>query len=356
MFEEILTKTYYANTISQWLLVLIYIFSALLIGKVLYWFSSNIIKKLTSKTKTKLDDIIIDMVEEPLIFGLIVFGMWLGIQKLVLSETALTWVWNVFQVLIVINVAWLLTRLFDSLFKEYLVPLTSKTETDLDDQLLPLFKRSVNIIIWTLAFIVALNNAGYNVGALIAGLGIGGIALAMAAKDTISNIFGGFTIYTDKPFKIGDRIIINDIEGNVREIGLRSTRVQKLDGRIVTIPNLMFTENPVENVSLEPSRKIVLNLGLTYDTDSVAMKKAMDILKDIAKKHEDLIKKDSLISFTSFGDFSLGILFIYYIKKRSNILETQSIMNLDILNQFNEAKLDFAFPTQTLYNIEQKIN
>jgi len=170
----------------------------------------------------------------------------------------------------------------------------------------------------------------------------------MAAKDTLSNIFGGFTIFTDQPFKLKDRIKVIGIDGMVQEIGLRSTRIKTLEGRTVTIPNSKFTENPVENVSKEPSRKVVLNLGLTYDTTEIQMKKAMKILKDIAKNNKNLHEK-ILLSFNSFGDFALGILFIYYIKKGSDILETQSEISSEILKQFNKNKLEFAFPTQTIY-------
>jgi MscS family membrane protein len=170
----------------------------------------------------------------------------------------------------------------------------------------------------------------------------------MAAKDTVANIFGGITIFMDKPFKIGDRIIIEGYDGTVKEIGLRSSRMETLEGRIVTMPNSKFAESPVENISLEPGRKIRLNLGLTYDTTPKQMDKAMSILKDIAKKNKS-VKADTTISFNAFGDFALNIIFIYFIKKSADILDTQSEINMEILKQFNKNKLDFAFPSQTIY-------
>ena len=170
----------------------------------------------------------------------------------------------------------------------------------------------------------------------------------MAAKDTVSNVFGGFTIFTDKPFKIKDRIKIGGFDGTVSEIGIRSTRLTTLEGRVVTIPNAKFADSMVENVSLEPNRKVVLNLGLTYDTSAENMKLAMKLLKDIIDSNNDT-EDNCLISFNSFGDFSLGILFIYYIRKNSDILNTQTDINIEILKQFNENKLEFAFPTQTIF-------
>ena len=170
----------------------------------------------------------------------------------------------------------------------------------------------------------------------------------MAAKDTIANIFGGFMIFMDKPFKLKDRIKIVGVDGTVKEIGLRSTRIQTLEGRLVTIPNMKFTENPVENVSAEPHRKVVLNLGLTYDTTPKKMELALKTLKSIAKKNKNIDEK-ILLSFNGFGDFAMNILFIYYIKKSSDILETQTKMNTAILTEFNKNKLEFAFPSQTIY-------
>jgi MscS family membrane protein len=202
--------------------------------------------------------------------------------------------------------------------------------------------------IWAIGVIVALNNAGYDVGALIAGLGIGGLALAMAAKDTVSNIFGGFTIFTDRPFTINDRVKVAGYDGVIREIGVRSTRLETLEGRVVTIPNSKFSDTPVENVTLEPSRKVSVNLGLTYDTTPEKMKQAMEILKEIANNHESLEEK-VLLSFNAFGDFAMNILFIYYIKSGADILAAQSDINMAILDRFNGAGLEFAFPTQTLY-------
>jgi len=348
MFTDILTKTYYGNTVKEWFIALLIILAALVAGKALYWFFGNIIKAVTKKTKTKLDDIIIDMIEEPIVFSLTLFGIWYGLGTLTLGETFEKWIGIIFQILIVINVAWLLARLFDSIFKNYLLPLTEETDTDLDDQLLPLVRKGTKAVIWILAIIVALNNAGYEVGPLIAGLGIGGIAFAMAAKDTISNIFGGFTIFTDKPFKVRDRIKIEGFDGTIKEIGLRSTRLETLEGRIVTIPNSTFSDKPVENITSEPSRKVVLNLGLTYDTNPKQMQKALSILKEIAAKNKDIEDK-ILVSFNGFGDFAMNILFIYYIKKGSDVLDTQTDMNLEILNLFNKNKLEFAYPTQTVF-------
>jgi MscS family membrane protein len=346
--QAMLARTFYGNTVYDWLVSLLIVFAAVVVGKILYWISGNIIKKLTSKTKTKLDDILVDMIEEPAVFSLTLLGIWVGVKRLTLSEAALAWIWHVFEVLIIINIAWLITRLFDSLYTEYLVPLAGRSKTDLDDQLLPIVRKGTKIIVWIIAVVVALNNAGYNVSAVLAGLGIGGLALAMAAKDTISNIFGGFTIFTDKPFKVGDRIKVNGLDGFVREIGLRSTRIETLEGRRITIPNSAFSENPVENISIEPSRKVTVNLGVTYDTTPKKMEEAKAILKGITKRNKNVEEK-VIVIFSDFNDSSLNIRLIYHIKKGADILGTQSDINMEILEAFNSKKIEFAFPTRTVY-------
>lgn len=346
--SEFLDKTFYHNTIENWAISLAIILGSILVAKALYWVIGKTVKTLAKNTKTKLDDILVDTLEEPLVFAVAIIGLWYGFERLSFPETFENWMGKVFHVLIAINVTWLFARLVDALIQEYLVPITEKSESDLDDQLMPIVRKGLRWAIWILGIIVALNNAGYDVAALLAGLGIGGLALAMAAKDFVANIFGGISVFVDKPFVIKDWIKIDGFDGIVEEIGIRSTRVRTLEGRMLTIPNHKFTDSVVENVTVEPTRKVVLNLGLTYDTTPENMQKGMDTLNEIWEANKDALGENKLISFNAFGDFSLGILFIYYIKKEADIFATQSKMNLEILQRFNSESLDFAFPTQTI--------
>ena len=351
--KEFFAKEFYHNTVLDWGISLLIILGAVIIGKILYWFFSKVVKKLTEKTKTKIDDIIIDMIEEPIVLALTIFGLWYGLHRLNFTPEWYDWMGKVYHILLTINVTWLIARMLDAIIAEYIVPMTEKTESDLDDQIIPIVQKGLRSAIWILGIIVALNNAGYDVGALIAGLGIGGLALAMAAKDSVSNIFGGIMIFTDKPFKVGDRIKINGFDGTITEVGIRTSRMRTLEGRLVTIPNSQFTGDMVENVTEEPTRKVKLNLGLTYNMTAEQMEKAIAVLKEIAKSNNE-VNNDYVAAFNSFGDFSLGILFIYYIKSGEDNLAVQTAINLEILKQFSANGLDMAFPTQTIYNIEQK--
>lgn len=349
--SEILTQTYYGNTVQEWLIALsVIVFSALL-GKVAYWVFSKVIRAFTSRTKSRLDDIIVDNVEEPMVFALVATGIWFGLNMLKLPEGLSTAIGHGYEVLVAVLVGWMLARLFDAVYAEYLMPWAAKSDNDLDDQLLPILRKGVKMVIWVMAIVIGLNNAGYDVGAVIAGLGIGGLALAMAAKDTVSNVFGGFTIFTDQPFRLNDRVKVAGYDGTVVEIGVRSTRLRTLDGRMVTIPNSKFADSAVENVSAEPNRKVVLNLGLTYDTTPEQMQQAMSLLKEIGEGNPNTEEK-LVISFNGFGDFAMNIMFVYYIRKGGDIAGTQTEINLGILKAFNDNKLEFAFPTQTLYTID----
>jgi MscS family membrane protein len=170
----------------------------------------------------------------------------------------------------------------------------------------------------------------------------------MAAKDTVSNVFGGFTILTDRPFKLNDRVKVAGFDGFIREIGVRSTRLETLDGTLVTIPNAKFSDTAVENVSLEPSRKVTVNLGLTYDTPAAKMQEAMSILRDLAAAEARLEPKAS-VAFNAFGDSALNVQLAYFIRKEADIPATQTAVSMAILERFTAAGLEFAFPTRTLY-------
>jgi MscS family membrane protein len=242
------------------------------------------------------------------------------------------------------------SRVFDALVTEVVQPMVEKTEGGADNYILPIISKAVKGIIWTFGIIIGLDNIGFDITAMIAGLGIGGLALALAAQDSVKNIFAGIMIFLDKPFKIKDRIQIEGFDGVVEEVGLRSTRIRTLDGRIVTIPNSTFTDNSVVNVTSQPALKIVLNLGLTYDTDEVGMQKGVDILRQIVADNSDILEEDCSAGFKDFGDFSLGILFIYYVKPEAHWLDSQNTISKEVLARFTAAGLDFAFPTQTLLN------
>ncbi|WP_457597135.1 mechanosensitive ion channel family protein [Hydrogenimonas sp.] len=345
---EFLHKTFYGNTIFEWGVAAAGILLSFVIAKTVYWLIGHFVKKLAKNTKNRFDDILVDMLEEPVVFVLIITGIWYSLHFLNLSETAQLAISRAYYVLFIVAGAWLLTRLSDATIETYLVPYVRKTEGKLDDQLLPIIRKGIKLSVWSIAVIVALDNAGYDVKAVLASLGIGGLALALAAKDTVANLFGSFTIFVDKPFVVGDRVKVKGYDGFVREVGIRSTRLQTLDGRMVTIPNQFVANESIVNVSSEPSRKITMDIGLTYDTTPEKMERAMEILREIAQNHPDT-EENIVTAFTEFKDSALNIRFIYYIKKGASVFGAQNAINMAILRRFNDEGLEFAFPTQTIY-------
>lgn len=345
---DFLDKVLFGNTVSDWGISLGIIIGALIAAKVLYLLFGKVIKKLATKTKTKLDDIMVEMLEKPVIQLVVIFGVWFSFNRLTFSDTASLWIHGIYSVLLIVTITWVVAKFIDALIVEYVIPLTEKTESDFDDHIVPIVRKVVKVFLWAVGIIFALKYSGYDVTTLIAGLGIFGMGVALAAKDTVANIFGGITIFVDKPFKMTDMVKVGGFSGTITDIGIRSTRLKTFDNRIVTIPNSKFTDGMVENISSEPHRKVLLKLGLTYDTSAAKINAGMAVLRQIVDDFNAL-EDNTVISFNEFGDSALGIMFIYYIKKGSDIMGTQTDVNMKIKTKFEELGIEMAFPTQTIY-------
>ena len=348
---EFLDQEFYGNSLYNWLISLGILIGSFILIKILYWIFSNVFKRITSKTKTNIDDVLLDKLEKPLTYLVLIGGYWIAIHFLKFNDSISSVLENVAYLALVLDITTVFSRIFDALISEVIMPLSEKSESSFDNQLIPVIQKGVRSIIWVLGIIIGLDNIGFDITAMIAGLGIGGLALALAAQDSVKNIFAGIMIFLDKPFRLNDRIQINGHDGSVEEVGLRSTRIRTLEGRIVTIPNCTFTDNSVINVTSQPALKVKLNLGLTYDTNEEQMQNAINILEEIVKDQPQ-IKDDFAAGFNGFGDFSLNILFIYYVKPEGHWLDTQTLVNKEILRRFNKEGLEFAFPTQTIYKKE----
>lgn len=274
-------------------------------------------------------------------------GIWIAIHRLVYPATFVKVIDNAYSILIVLNFTWVFARLFSGLLELY----WEKKPDGQVNKMTPIIKRAILVVVWIIGIVMALSNIGVNISALLGTLGIGGIAFALAAQDTVKNIFGAFTILTDKPFSIGDTIRVDSFEGTVVDVGVRSTRLMDYDKRIITFPNYKITDANIINISSEPMRRVVLNIGLTYDTTPEKMKEALEILKAIPGRVENVSSNpsDTTAVFTNYADSALVIMYIYFIEKQGDILGVTSDMNMEILASFNKAGLEFAFPTRTVY-------
>ncbi|MDG1238413.1 MAG: mechanosensitive ion channel family protein [Flavobacteriales bacterium] len=346
-----LNQEIFGNPIEKWLIALGILLGSFVLVKVIYWMFSNIFQKITSKTKNKLDDKLLRTLQKPITFLIIALAYLYAVKFLHFTSNTESILLNIAYLFIAVVLTSIISRIIDAVISEVVLPFSEKSETSFDNHLIPVIQKAVRAIVWSLGIVIGLDNIGFDITAMIAGLGIGGLALALAAQDSVKNIFAGIMIFLDKPFKIKDRIKIDGHDGVVEEVGLRSTRIRTLEGRIVTIPNCTFTDNSVINVTSQPALKVRINLGLTYDTTEEDMQKAIDILKDIVK-NQDAITDDYAAGFNGFGDFSLNILFMYYVRPESHWLNTQTLVNKEVLKRFNEQGLEFAFPTQTIFKKE----
>ena len=337
----------WGNTIENWGISILIILGAIIIVKLLSLLGKKVIKPFVTGTDNHLDDVIFYSLEAPVKFAIILLGIWIAIHRLVYPDSFVKVVDNAYSILIVLDINWFFGRLFSSLLQVY----WGKQSNGQANKMMPIIKRTILVIVWLIGIVMALSNVGVNISALLGTLGIGGIAFALAAQDTVKNVFGAFTILTDKPFSIGDTIRVDSYEGTVVDVGVRSTKIMNYDKRIITFPNYKITDTSIVNISSEPMRRVVLNLGLTYDTTSEKMKEALELLKSIPKRVENVSSNpsDIVAVFTEYSDSALVIMYIYFIEKQGDILGVTSNMNMEILAAFNKAGLNLAFPTRTVY-------
>ena len=392
---EFLQYVYFGNTLQQYAIAFAVAFGAAIIGKILSWFVKGYLKRIALKTKTMLDDILINSIDGPLVFFSFVWGVYAGIKYLVLPVNVEGTFIIIVKILFTIAIARFLISFIDQLILYYIIPMTKKTKSDLDDHLVPFIRKFAKVFIIIIIAIMIISQLGYNITSLITGLGIGGLAIALAAQSMLGNIFGGISIIWDKPFKIGDRIRVDKYDGEVREIGMRSTRIQTLDGTIVSIPNLIISSTSLENFNALKAtnenqmgtantastaakspekmksrkkgekkvqedtetnlpqdkipRRIVSTIGVTYDTTVKKMREAQEIIKKAVKNTKGT-DGESRVSFTTFADSSLTIQIIWWVQDIDNYFDVVNDVNLGIKEGLEKAKVEMAFPTRTVYN------
>ena len=342
----------YNNSIQDWGISVLIIIAALLLNRLIIIINQKVILKITAKSRTNMDEILFSALEKPILLGVILLAFWFATQRLELENDVYAIISKSYDFLIVLNITWFFAR-FSTALIDNLDSISRKKKqqekSKVDARLLPVIKRTALIFIWVIGIVTALHNAGIEATTLLGTLGIGGIAFALAAQDTIKNIFGGFSIYMDKTFRIGDTIKFDAVEGTVVDIGLRSTRIRNYDKRLLTIPNYKLTDAFIINISSEPGRRIVMDLGLTYQTSFEKMQEAMGLLRDMPNRIVEVSDKDLVVSFTNFADSALVITFVYFIRKLADTYEVRSKVNQEILRSFNQAGLNFAYPSQTVY-------
>jgi len=264
-----------------------------------------------------------------------------------------TW-FRVAQAVTAIAVAYAIYRLVD-VVEHYLIRWTSQTRTMLDNMLVPAVRKSLRITIAIVAVIFIVDNIlDQDVKSILLGAGLGGVAVALAAKETIANFFGSVTIFADRPFQIDDMITIDKYTGSVEEVGFRSTRIRTLDGHLVTIPNSTIANSLIENVGKRPFIRRTANITITYDSGHDKTKRAVQIIKDVLTGTPEVNtdpKYPPRVYFSDFNDCSLNLYMVYWVKPPDYWLyyQVNERVNFEIMKRFEAEAIEFAFPTQTLY-------
>jgi len=280
--------------------------------------------------------------------GLPVLAVWTSIHLFRIPVSIKLVIDRFFLAILTLLIIYLLARAVDATVA-LLELRAKKTASPLDDQLIPLGGKVAKGFIWGIGLLLFLQNVlNYNISSLLAGLGVGGVAVAFAAQDMIANIFGAVMIYIDRPFKVGDAVSLEGYEGSIETIGLRSTRVRTWDGTLVVIPNRTVAAANITNLAVRPTRRTNFTIGLVYDTSTEKLERAVSILRDVMAKHPSTAQ--SRAYFNRFGEFSLNILVQHWCNEMNYEVYLRSMeeMNFEIKRRFEEEGIEFAFPTQTI--------
>ncbi len=276
------------NTVNAWLIAIAIGCVTFIIGRLVYWFSNRVLKRLAERTTSKLDDILLDMGEEPVVLAISLLGTRLGLETLVLSEAWTHRIEDGYHVLTALNIGWALTRILDAVDVHYLRPYVDSTATPVDNTLLPVVRTLVKFGIWLGTLLVGISNAGYDIMAVLGGLGIGGLAFALAAQDTVANAFGGITVLTLRPFTVGDRIQFDGNDGWVTSISVRNTKLKTWKGDEVTVPNKIFTDTAVSNLSRRQAFWQESEILLRHDTSAKQIREFLEEFRQYCKDHRQV--------------------------------------------------------------------
>ena len=333
-----------ANLITAFLVFFLFLllrsfFTLIIMGSLL---------KLAKLTATNYDEKIIVALRAPMSFAFIIVGMHLFFL-LIFKETP--FIKTVLNTLVLYTIFWSVTSIMNALRGIFHIG-TSKFNKELSKEMGDFILKISKVIIAGVGFGAILQLWGINVTALFASLGLGGLAFALAAKDTASNLFGSFALLADKSIRIGEWVKVGGVEGVVEDVGMRTTKIRSFGKSLITVPNQIVSNSPIENFSRRGVRRIKLNIGLTYSTNSTQITNIIKEIKEMLNAHNGISKKETLlVNFNKFGDSALNI-FVYTFTNTSNwnkYLETREEIHIGIMKIVEDNNSSFAFPSQSIY-------
>ncbi len=354
------------NPIWRYILVLLTIIVTLIISRIVQFaISSYTLKKEKQKGVTILT-LFLKCLIKPISVMFFALGIYAAKLCMVFADpeavppvrgisTTVETTWTqISQAIAAIAIAYALYKLVD-LVEHYLYKWTSRTQTKLDDMLVPVVRKALRVTIAIVAAIHIVDNVLHqDVKSILLGAGLGGVAIALAAKDTLANFFGSITIFADRPFQVDELVEIEGNRGFVEEVGFRSTKIRTLEGHFVSVPNSIITNSVVINIGKRPYIRRTSNITITYDSGHKKAKKAVEIIKEILEQVPE-VKTDPetppRIYFSDFNDSSLNIYMSYWVNPPDYWLfhEVNQRVNLEMMKRFEAEGIEFAFPTQTLY-------
>ncbi len=315
-------------------------------------FFLTIMGKLTEYTDTEVDDLLLEVIRVPLRVTVVFFGILVAIAILPLEHypKVENVVYLLFRLGAIIILCWTALRSI-TVISYLLRSLTSRTDNLIDDKIVPFLEQILRILFVVVGVVMTMEELGYNPSGLLAGLGLGGLAFALAAKDTLSNFFGSIMILTDKPFKIGDWIKVTDAEGTVEQIGFRSTQIRLFDKSLVQVPNGKLASGAIRNFTRRDRRRIYFHVGVTYDSTPLMLRTAVTLIKKLIEENDGIRKDFYLVNFNGFNSSDLSIMVYCFTNTTiwAEFLDVQQKLMLDIMAGFQEAGIQMAFPTMTVH-------
>ncbi|AEI15111.1 MscS Mechanosensitive ion channel [Flexistipes sinusarabici DSM 4947] len=328
------------------ILFLFFVLKHVLLNLIFYF-----LKKTTTKTLSSFDDDLVEIVKPPLSLAITATGFFLAINVFTFTKDIDLLLLNIYKTFLIGSFFWVLYRA-ENLLKIFMEKYAYKKQIEIAVEFLPLFRKLIRAALIVFAVTIIIQEWGYNIGAIITGLGIGGLAVALAAKDTLANFFGSLMIIMDRPFAIGDWIVVADIEGVVEEIGFRTTKIRTFEKALVSVPNSKIATDNVTNWSRRDSRRIKCKVGATYSTPPASLKKAVDDINDMLVNHKDISNDMIMVYFDEFAASSLNI-FVYCFAATSTWAEYLAIKQdvyFNIMDIFQKHDISFAFPSMSLYH------
>lgn len=346
MTLEYLSKEFWNNTIQEYLLALGFILLGILIIKIIKKSLLQRIKKLTERTDNSLDDFLFEIIERYVLPAIYISIVFWGIQTLTLSELLAKSLSIAHKVVITYFSIKIVANLIIMLLRSYI-----KKQENGEEKVKQIggIILLINILIWAIGILFFFDNIGWDVTAIVTGLGIGGIAVALAAQNILGDLFNYFVIFFDRPIEIGDFVVIDDKNGIVEKIGIKTTRIKTLSGEELVVANSDLTSSRIHNYKKMQRRRILFSVGVTYETP-------LKELKQIPKMLQEIVENQSPITFDrahfkAFGNSSLDFEVVYFIEVAdyNKYMDIQERINFGIFEKFTAAGISIAFPTRTLY-------